>query len=192
MAKMLPLRVTLKRCHELLEVCEPSDPHRESGLKWKVNRRGGEARAGKWAGSRGSKVQRTGENREDWVVTMDGKHYYVARIIYFMVHGVDPYPFQVDHKNQDSRDNRIENLRLADKPGLQQQNQGISRNNKSGIKGVSWCKARKKWAVFVNRHYLGYFTTLKEAAAAKNEGVKKYYLKETWEANFVDLDTITD
>jgi hypothetical protein len=191
MAKMLPLRVSLERCHELLEVCEPSDPQEESGLKWKVNRKG-PARAGEWAGNLNNHVRSSGEIRKEWRIKIDGKFYYAARIIYFMHHGVDPYPMEVDHINRDSRDNRVENLRLAKDTELQQQNTGISKNNKSGIKGVSWHKDRKKWLVKVKGHYLGLFTTRKEAAAAKNEGVKKYFLKETWDANLVDLDLIKD
>jgi len=190
MAEMLPLAVSYERCHELLEVCEPSDPQEESGLRWKVSR--GNKKAGNWAGTLNEHVRSSGEIRKEWRVRIDGKKYYASRIIYFMAHGDDPYPLEVDHKNRDSRDNRIDNLRLAKEPGLQGQNKGPRKNNKSGITGVGWHKDRKKWQVRVKGVYLGYFTTLKEAAAARNEGVKKYFLEETREAALVDLETITD
>lgn len=190
MCKSKPLGVTYERCHELLEVCEPSDPGKQSGLKWKVNRR--RVKVGNWAGFMANRVKSSGLIREEWIVRIDGKNYYAARIIYFMTHGEDPYPLEVDHINRDSRDNRVDNLRLAKEPGLQKENRGIRKDNKSGITGVCWDKKAKKWRVEVKGHKLGRFATRKEAAAAKNEGVRKYYLKETQEANLVDLDTITD
>jgi hypothetical protein len=190
MCESKPLAVTYERCHELLEICEPSDPAEESGLKNKVNR-GPRARAGDWAGNLRPEVMSSGEIYKVWRVKIDGKHYYAARIIYFMTHGVDPYPLEVDHKNKDSRDNSVENLRLGDRE-LQTQHRGLHINNKSGIAGVTWNKRAKKWLVRVKDVYLGYFTTLKEAAAARNEGVKKHFLEETWEAALVDLETITD
>lgn len=47
----------------------------------------------------------------------------------------------------------------------------ISKRNKSGIIGVSWCKANSKWQVHIgiNRKsiYIGSFSTKKEAAKAR-------------------------
>lgn len=193
MTKMKPLDVSYERCHELLEICEPSDFEKQSGLKSKVNRRG-RARAGEWAGDLHKQVTKGGEIRKVWRVCIDNKRYFASRIIYFMTHGEDPYPLEVDHVNQDSRDNRIENLRLGDRK-IQNQNRGINKNNKSGVKGVSKHECGK-WVACIQvenkRKHLGYFTTLKEAAEARNAAVRKYWPEEVWAANLIDLDLIKD
>lgn len=71
-----------------------------------------------------------------------------------------------DHRNGNGLDNRISNLR----PSTQQQNkcnQGILKNNTSGIKGVHWKKEINKWEASVsyngNRYYLGWFDDKDEA-----------------------------
>ena len=195
MAKMKPLAVSYERCHELLEICEPS-PLRleeESGLKWKVRRRG-KANVGSWAGYVLERKQ-CGKIRKDWLVTIDGKLYYASRIIYFMHHNVDPYPMQVDHEDINSLNNNVNNLRLGD-PVLQTQNQGIRSNNTSGVKGVCWHKSASKWRAQINvddkRKNLGYYSTLKEAAEARNAGVRKYFPEAVWEANLIDLNSLPD
>ena len=144
---MKPLAVTYERCHELLKICAPS-PLRleeESGLKWKVSR--GTARAGSWAGSVKEKGK-CGKVRKVWAVQIDGKLYFVSRIIYFMHHGVDPYPMEVDHEDINSLNNNVGNLRLGDDL-LQNQNKGIQSNNISGVKGVSPYKKTSKWQAYI-------------------------------------------
>jgi hypothetical protein len=190
---MKPLAVSYERCHELLEICEPSllRLEQESGLKWKVNR-GSKAKAGSWAGHVGES-KHCGKIRKDWRVKIDGKFYQASRIIYFMHHGVDPYPMQVDHEDRNSLNNNIDNLRLGDDV-LQKQNRGMLSNNTSGVKGVSWHKRASKWMAKLKvedkRKHLGLFTTLKEAAEARNAAIKKYWPEEVWEANLVDVEAL--
>jgi hypothetical protein len=75
----------------------------------------------------------------------------------------------IDHINGDRSDNRIANLREAT---VQQNNcnKGIPSNSTSGIKGVSWNKARGKWTAqigFNGTHkYLGIFSDKEDAAQA--------------------------
>jgi len=195
MCKSKPLAVTYERCHELLEICEPS-PLRleeESGLKNKVNR-GKRAKAGSWAGCV-REVEVCGTLVKRWVIGIDGKYYYASRIIYFMAHGVDPYPMEVDHKDINSLNNNVDNLRLGNSV-LQIQNQGIRSTNKSGVKGVCWYKQRSKWMAYIKvddkNKNLGYFATVKEATAARNAAVREYWPEEVWAANLVDLDSLPD
>jgi len=195
MTKSKPLAVSYERCHELLEICAPS-PLRleeESGLKWRVNRTG-TARAGDWAGYF-RKVKQCGKNRKDWMVGIDGKLYLASRIIYFMHYGVDPYPMEVDHKDRNTLNNNVDNLRLGNSV-LQKQNRGMHSNNTSGVKGVHWYKNGSKWVAQITvenkKKHLGYFATLKEAAEARNEAVRKYFPEEVWAANLIDLDLIKD
>jgi len=190
MAKPKPISVSYERCHELLEICEPS-PLRleeESGLKRKVSR-GGQA-AGSWAGyvNEGGVCEKT---RKDWLVAIDGKSYLVSRIIYFMHHGIDPYPMEVDHKDINSLNNRVDNLRLGDDV-LQGQNTKIRSDNTSGVKGVHKCKDRPKWRAYIEvddkQKHLGYYATLKEAAEASNAAVREYWPEEVWSANLIDTE----
>jgi len=192
MAEMKPLSVSYDRCHELLEICEPS-PLRleeESGLKWKVSR-GGQA-AGSWAGCVWESKQ-CGKIRKVWIVGIGGKLYYASRIIYFMTNGIDPYPMEVDHEDRNSLNNNVDNLRLGDDV-LQCQNRGTRSDNKSGVKGVSWRKDTSKWRAYIQvdnkQKYLGYYATLKEAAEARNAAVREYFPEGVWSANLIDTELL--
>ncbi|WP_313010956.1 HNH endonuclease signature motif containing protein [Brevundimonas sp.] len=96
------------------------------------------------------------------------KIYKAHRLAWFYVHGVWPKD-QIDHKDRKRANNAIKNLREA--TGSENMwNSAAQKNNKSGFKGVSWCKRTKKWIAFLmfnkkNRR-LGSFNTKQEAAAA--------------------------
>ena len=77
-------------------------------------------------------------------VSINGKLYLNHRIIFMMHYGY--FPKIVDHIDNNSLNNLIENLRLATK-SQNQHNANISKNNKSGIKGIYWHKANSKWKV---------------------------------------------
>lgn len=193
MCKSKPLVITYEQCHELLEICTPS-PFRleeESGLKWKVNRQGTKGK-GSWAGCV-NKEKVNGTFTKYWRVKINNKQYFVSRIIYFMYHGVDPYPFQVDHKDINSLNNNVDNLRLGG-PVLQSQNQRTRSNNKSGVKGVFWNKQKSKWEAQIKvenkKKYLGSFATVEEAAEARNAAVRECWPEEVWSANLIDIELI--
>ena len=73
----------------------------------------------------------------------------------------------VDHVNWDKLDNRKINLRICDN-SQNLANRGPQKNNKSGYKGVSWSKLRKKWVAHISingkRTNLGGFSDIVEAA----------------------------
>lgn len=74
-----------------------------------------------------------------------------------------------DHINGDGLDNRRANLRPV--TTIQNcANQRLAKNNTSGFKGVSWRKDNRRWMASIGvdgtRHYLGFFGTAEEAAAA--------------------------
>ena len=72
----------------------------------------------------------------------------------------------VDHINRNRADNRYCNLRETSKK-CQARNCGISKNNTSGVKGISWLKRNKKWSVTIGNgfkfRYLGIFDDFLEA-----------------------------
>jgi hypothetical protein len=77
-------------------------------------------------------------------------------------------PCEVDHVNGDTLDNHRENLRLATH-GQNAQNVEARVHSKSGIRGVSWNKARAMWVAQVQLdgeyHHFGYFATAEDAHA---------------------------
>ena len=76
------------------------------------------------------------------MVRVDGPLYRVHRLIFLYHHGY--LPKYLDHINQKSTDNRIENLRECNLS----QNACNSRKQErcsSRIKGVSWCKEKRLW-----------------------------------------------
>jgi len=83
---------------------------------------------------------------------------------------------EVDHINNNSLDNRLVNLRWADSTE-QKYNRGINRNNTSGVKGVGFCKERKKWvsSLMVNRKNISKrFESKEEAIVYRRELEIKY------------------
>jgi hypothetical protein len=76
----------------------------------------------------------------------------------------------IDHKNMDKLDNRRENLRWVTR------SQNMMNNNS---KGVSFDKARNKWAphIMINykKIYLGRFDTFEEATSKRKEAVRQYF-----------------
>lgn len=83
-----------------------------------------------------------------------------------------------DHINRNGLDNRRVNLRIVSKSG-NLMNTGVHKDNKSGVKGVSFYKKRQKWIAFIyahNRsHFLGYFSTLEQAKTARLDAEKVYH-----------------
>lgn len=77
---------------------------------------------------------------------IDGVPYVAARVIWKLVYGYDPV--EVDHINRLKTDNRLSNLREADR-SLNCTNRGLLRNNKSGVSGVYFEKYKGLWVVEV-------------------------------------------
>lgn len=109
-------------------------------------------------------------------ITIFGKSFPAHRLAYFLVNGY--WPETVDHINNDKKDNRAANIRRATQ-SENNQNRGIQRNNKSGVKGVTWNKQRSKWAgyVWLNRkmNHLGYYANFDDAVAAVAVARKKLH-----------------
>ena len=162
----------LERLNELFEVV-PIDPSQfkvKSGLIRKKDRGG--QKKGSIAGFLKSDSNHPG--RLDWQVSVDGKSYYTARLIYYMITKVDPGEAQIDHKDKNPMNNNVLNLRLSTL-SLQGHNQGLQSNNKSGAIGVSWHKETNKWVARLWHEnkglYLGLHTCKITAAKTINNKI---------------------
>ena len=69
----------------------------------------------------------------------------------YMTGELPPNGYEVDHIDRVRDNNRWSNLRLADRT-LQLINTTRRTDNTSGVKGVSWCKERDSWEVYINLH----------------------------------------
>lgn len=85
----------------------------------------------------------------------------------------------VDHINGDTLDNRRSNLRVCTHSENMRNRRILSKNNKTGYKGVSWNIFAKQWQVgisFKGKHMtVGYSRDIKEAAKIYNEAAIKYH-----------------
>ena len=111
------------------------------------------------------KQKNGGKDKEGYLtIGLYGKNYFMHRLIYLFFHGY--LPEIVDHIDGNRANNRIENLRPANS-STNAYNSKLNKNNTSGIKGVAWHKASRKWKASINinkKHlYLGTYDTKEEA-----------------------------
>ena len=89
----------------------------------------------------------------------------------------------IDHINGNEHDNRKSNLRFCT-PQQNAWNSRIRPDNKSGFKGVSWCKAANKWKATITfnkvEDYLGVYSDKITAAKAYNEAARKHFGEFAW------------
>ena len=104
------------------------------------------------------------------------KSVFVHRLIFIYVYGYSP--ISVDHINGNKLDNRSENLREASVTE-NNRNVGLRKDNSSGVKGVYWKTANKKWRAQIRidgkRKHLGYFDDLELAELVAIEARNKYH-----------------
>lgn len=107
--------------------------HPDGYLVW--NKSWGNAKAGERAGR---------APRADGYITMkaDDKGYLAHRLIFLFHHGY--LPAQVDHRDTDRSNNRIDNLRDSS-AAKNMHNKSMSSKNKTGFKGVVLSKTEGKW-----------------------------------------------
>ena len=112
--------------------------YRDGKLYWKINTNKSKKLIGKEAGCKTTCAYGS--------VNLDSKAYSIHKVIYCMHKGI--MPTIVDHINLIRDDHRIENLRAADHH-TNNYNKGVQKNNKLGMKNISWNKQNKKWWVQV-------------------------------------------
>ena len=140
--------------------------YRDGTLYWRIK-----PSRGVDAGDKVGTICSTGHQR----LMYQRKLYRVHAIVWLMHCGY--IPKEIDHKDTDKLNNRIDNLRLAcDK---NQQNVGKRIDNTSGAKNVYWHKPTNRWSVIVSaakiRHNLGYFDDFELADLVATEARNKYH-----------------
>lgn len=89
-----------------------------------------------------------------------------------------PADKQVDHINRDKLDNRKSNLRIVTNQE-NHFNEGLSKNNSSGVKGVYYNKDCDKWVCQITLNgktiYGGLFDNLKMAVSKRKSLEEKYH-----------------
>ena len=103
--------------------------------------------------------------------TKDGKKHRMLchRIIFYMTNGY--LPELVDHRDQNPRNDKPNNLREANK-SLNALNTPVRKNNKTGVKGVFKTSSGKYEASIWGsgkKNYLGLFETIESAKSAIEE-----------------------
>ena len=98
-------------------------------------------------------------NRGYFYISIDKKRYGAHRLAWFYEYGSFP-KHNIDHIDGNPSNNKISNLREANQ-SQNGMNKKLHKNKNSGIKGVGWHKASKKWRarITINRiqHNLGLF-----------------------------------
>ncbi len=101
------------------------------------------------------------------------------RVIWKMVNNQEPS--EIDHIDGNGLNNKIDNLRAADRK-INTKNSSMSCTNTSGVTGVIWHKRMEKWQARINsdgkRYNLGSFKTIEEAAKVRKAADKKYEFHE--------------
>ena len=114
-------------------------------------------------------------------IMIKGRSYYASRLAFLYMLGEWPSA-KVDHKNRITYDDRWENLREATH-SQNMANRGLSRNNTSGVIGVCWNRADRKWMVRVNNIYLGSYDAIEEATAVRDKFAAE------WHGEFAQLNS---
>lgn len=142
-------------------------PHQRAANSWNARFAGKEAlTADSDKGYRKGKIYGTTQlaHRVIWAMEMD-------------VHPSD----QIDHENGNRSDNRLANLRDVTN-AENGRNQKRHNTSTSGVTGVYWNKARRKWRAHIKisgrQHHLGLFNNFADAVAARHSAETEHGFHE--------------
>ena len=130
----------------------------------------------KW--TTGSVAKRLDSRNKYVVVDFLNKTWQAHRICFYLGTGNDPGLLQVDHIDQNKRNNILTNLRLLDN-AKQQENTKLRDNNRSGHKGVCYDKKSEKWRSYITvnkkKLFVYYGDSWDEAVRLRGIAERKYY-----------------
>lgn len=109
------------------------------------------------------------------IVQLHNRPYMAHRIAWAFVNGAWPSG-DIDHINGIRHDNRLENLREVTR-AVNNLNKRRYDRSTTGIAGVNWDEKLGKWRAHITRdkqrHYLGLFTEINAAAAARKDAERR-------------------
>lgn len=112
-------------------------------------------------------------------IVLNGKKYKAHRLAWIYEYGAIPEGMQIDHKDRNKLNNRIDNLRLATSTQNKQNIHKPRSDNKSGFLGVWFCKRTEKFnaeiVVDKKKVTLGSFDTPELASEAYLAAKRKYH-----------------
>lgn len=112
------------------------------------------------------------------MICVDDMSFLAHRLAWLLTYGDHPVPQEIDHIDGDRTNNRISNLRIATR-AENLANAGLSRRNKSGLRGVWFDAKRGKFQVSIKhlnkQYHLGRFDTIEQAAAARREAATRLH-----------------
>ena len=121
-----------------------------------------------------------GSLREDGYIRVRlNDHAYYAHVIVFEMHnGPVPEGYDVDHRDLDRSNNRIENLRLATR-SQNKANGKVYRTSSTGVKGVLYHKRMEKYQVSITANgvttHIGTFNSFAEAKRARLKAQAQFH-----------------
>lgn len=141
----------------------------ETGVfRWKAISEIGNANVlwnARWAGRVAGHLNSTGY----CTINLGRRHYQASRLAWLYVHGRWPEG-EIDHVDHNPSNNRMSNLRDASHEQNLRNLKRVNARNKSGVRGVSWCRATQRWRASIcldgKPKNLGRFDTVAEAAEA--------------------------
>jgi hypothetical protein len=124
-----------------------------------------------WAGKQAGSLRGQGYTK----ICIKGKWYAAHRLAWLISYGDNP-PGNIDHINGNRTDNRLLNLRIADK-SQNGANRGRNSNSTSGIKGVGF--DGRRWVAQIGhrgkKHFIGRFDTAQQAKDAYAAAAKRLF-----------------
>jgi hypothetical protein len=104
--------------------------------------------------------------------------YAVHRIVYAIIHGIDPGDNEIDHIDGDRTNNRPSNLRLATK-SQNLANGSAYKSTATGFRGVSYRASHRKFCAQIQvknqKRHIGYFDTPEKAAIAYDNAASELF-----------------
>lgn len=106
-------------------------------------------------------------------------------LLHRLILGLSPQDLLiVDHIGHNTLDNRKINLRITNHNG-NLKNKSLSKNNTSGVTGVSWEEKSNKWHSYIWNNgkciHIGRFTKFDDAVKARKQAEEKYFGKYSYD-----------